>query len=334
MVDEDINNSLRRFHYRKILREILRACQNGDLDRIKTILEKEGHRIRGWGSFGHEVSGDTVLHVAAQAGNMSIVKYLSKHTDEFKVNVKNKDMKTPLHCAAQFAREDVLKYLLEKGAEVDALKRADWTPLMLACTKSGPTAHECIKALLAAKANASFRNKDGWPSLFIACRTGDEESVNILLKHWPEGIHEWTNNGRTVLHIAALHGHERVIDLLVRANADVNAQDSSGSTPLREAAKHGNLDMRETNIATVISPQIEILTPFIEPSSILRDTGMSTLGLSTIPAYRWQFGTRADHLYLESFAPPNTLRYANSKVVDEKMTNWTTPIQRVTMIRV
>ncbi|KAL6254433.1 hypothetical protein P5V15_014482 [Pogonomyrmex californicus] len=243
MVDEDTNNSLRRFHYRKILREILRACQNGDLDRIKTIFEKEGHRIRGWGSFGHEVSGDTVLHVAAQAGNMSIVKYLSKHTDEFKVNVKNKDMKTPLHCAAQFAREDVLKYLLENGAEVDALKRADWTPLMLACTKSGPTAHECIKALLAAKANASFRNKDGWPPLFIACRTGDEESVNILLKHWPEGIHQWTNNGRTVLHIAALHGHEGVIDLLVRANADVNAQDSSGSTPLREAVKHGNLDM-------------------------------------------------------------------------------------------
>ena len=34
---------------------------------------------------------------------------------EFKVDVANKDMKRPLHEAAQFARSDVVKYLIAKG---------------------------------------------------------------------------------------------------------------------------------------------------------------------------------------------------------------------------
>lgn len=85
---------------------------------------------------------------------------------------------------------------------MDALKRADWTPLMLACTKSGPAACRCINALLTANANAHLRNKDGWTPLLIACRTGDDNAVNLLLKHLPQSINDRSNNGRSALHIA------------------------------------------------------------------------------------------------------------------------------------
>lgn len=89
-----------------------------------------------------------------------------------------------------------------KGAMVDVLKRGDWTPLMLACTKSGPAALQCIDALLAANANAYLRNKDGWTPLLVACRTGDESAIDILLKHLPNCIDDRSNNGRSALHIA------------------------------------------------------------------------------------------------------------------------------------
>jgi len=92
--------------------------------------------------------------------------------------------------------------LINEGASIDPLKRADWTPLMLACTKSGPAARQCIDVLLAANANAYLRNKDGWTPLLIACRTGDENVVNVLLKHLPKCIDDRSNNGRSALHIA------------------------------------------------------------------------------------------------------------------------------------
>ncbi|XP_012234192.1 ankyrin repeat domain-containing protein 16-like [Linepithema humile] len=224
-------------------RDFLRACENGDMSRVGILVDK--YRIRDWSHFRHFASGDTALHVAARAGNLNVVTYLYECFDmpEFKVNVTNKDMKRPLHEAAQFAQDNVLKYLLEKGALVDALKRGDWTPLMLACTKSGHAACQCISALLAANANAHLRNKDGWTPLLIACRVGDENVVNLLLKHSPKCIDDRSNNGRNALHIAAFHGHQKVINLLTASNTNLlNAQDSAGSSPLHEAVKHENMN--------------------------------------------------------------------------------------------
>ncbi len=73
------------------------------------------------------------------------------------LNVKNSEGKTPLHEAAQFLQFDVVKFLIDQNddrnagqnvertvgqnvVEIDALKRADWTPLMLAATRTGEDA--------------------------------------------------------------------------------------------------------------------------------------------------------------------------------------------------
>ncbi|KZC10854.1 Ankyrin repeat domain-containing protein 16 [Dufourea novaeangliae] len=151
-------------------------------------------------------------------------------------------MKRPLHEVAQFARSEVLNYLIEKGATVDPLKRADWTPLMLACTKTGSKACSCIANLLEANANPLLRNKDGWTSLHIVCRSGDLNAFDLLLKHSISCINDRSNNGRSAMHIAAFHGHEPLIERLATVNSDfLNAKDSSGSTPLHEAIKGGHL---------------------------------------------------------------------------------------------
>lgn len=86
---------------------------------------------------------------------------------------------------------------------------------MLACTKSGRAAFECIVTLLTAKANARLRNKDGWTPLLIACRAGDEKVVDLLLTHIPECIDDRSNNGRSALHIAGncIYAYSMLISL-------------------------------------------------------------------------------------------------------------------------
>lgn len=89
---------------------------------------------------------------------------------------------------------------------------------MLACTKSGPAARQCINALLAANANAYLRNKDGWTPLLIACRTGDEKAINILLKHLPKCIDGLSNNGRSALHIAGNYIFWQYVDFFSKSS--------------------------------------------------------------------------------------------------------------------
>nr|XP_050852186.1 ankyrin repeat domain-containing protein 16-like isoform X1 [Vespula vulgaris] len=256
-------------------RDYLHACQNGDLLKIKNLTLK--YDVQDWTIFRHSVSGDTPMHVAAREGHLNVVEYLCDAFErpDFKVNVVNKDMKRPLHEAAQFARTHVLRYLIEKGAFqsepclnfllsflyiriyltklislifdgaiVDCLKRADWTPLMLACTKIGSEACKCIRILLEAKADPLRRNKDGWIPAFIICRSGDVNALRLFLDFAPESISLRSNNGRSSLHIAAFNGHEEIIDLLLAVDPGlVNARDSSGATPLHEAIKGGNLNV-------------------------------------------------------------------------------------------
>nr|XP_003706405.1 PREDICTED: ankyrin repeat domain-containing protein 16-like isoform X2 [Megachile rotundata] len=225
-------------------RDFLNACQNGDLSKVEALVSK--HQVQDWTLFRHSTSGDTALHVAAREGHLNIVRYLCEAFDKpnFRIDVANKDMKRPLHEAAQFARSDVLKYLIEKGATVDCLKRADWTPLMLACTKTGSHAHECIATLLNAKANPFLRNKDGWTALHMVCRSGDEVAFDLLVNESIKCIDDRSNNGRSSMHIAAFHGHEGIIDRLAALNSNfLNSRDSSGSTPLHEATKAGYLNV-------------------------------------------------------------------------------------------
>lgn len=70
-------------------------------------------------------SGDTLLHYAARHGHLDIVKYLIKRVG-LDVEVYNNDYKRPLHEAASMSHKDCVSYLLQEGAKVDSLKKADW----------------------------------------------------------------------------------------------------------------------------------------------------------------------------------------------------------------
>ncbi|XP_015596636.1 ankyrin repeat domain-containing protein 16 [Cephus cinctus] len=220
--------------------EFLLVCQKGNLEIVKALVAK--HNIQDWTIYQHAVSGDTALHLAVQAGHMNVVRYLCEELSlsQSGVNVTNKDMKRPIHGAAQFSRVHILEYLIQKGAIVDALKRADWTPLMLACTKDSQEAYDCVVTLLRASADPTLRNKDGWNSLHLACRSGNIQMIELLVTYSPNSIDIKTNNGRNSLHIAAFHGHGKAIDFLGPKCKDLNARDSTGCTPLLSSACSGD----------------------------------------------------------------------------------------------
>lgn len=99
-----------------------------------------------------------------------------------------------------------------QGVEIDPMKRADWTPLMLACTKQDDA---IVKFLAEHGASPRLRNKDGWNSFHLACREGNTSIVSYLLNQDPTLLESRSKNGRTPLHTAGINAHEHQPPLFI-----------------------------------------------------------------------------------------------------------------------
>ncbi|XP_025028762.1 ankyrin repeat domain-containing protein 16 isoform X2 [Python bivittatus] len=217
-----------------------RLIQEGMFALLKEEIEKvpdldRDMRKKHWGKL-----GDTLLHFAARHGRLDILRYLAE-TVGMDVELVNRDYKRPLHEAASMGHPDCVSYLLEQGATVDCLKKADWTPLMMACTRRNL---EIIRDLVQHGANLLLKNKDGWNCFHIASREGDPRVIQYLLDASP-GI--WDTESRirrTPLHTAAMHGCLEVVKILLeRCNYQPDARDNCGVTPFMDAVQNGHLDV-------------------------------------------------------------------------------------------
>uniref|UniRef100_A0A6Q2Z000 Ankyrin repeat domain-containing protein 16 n=1 Tax=Esox lucius TaxID=8010 RepID=A0A6Q2Z000_ESOLU len=192
-------------------------------------------------------SCDTLLHYAARHGHFDIVQFLVK---EIKMDIElyNNDYKRALHEAASMGRKECVSYLISQGAKVDCLKKADWTPLMMACTRRDLGV---IKELLSHGADPKLKNKDGWNSFHIACREGDPLVIQHLLLANPEVWKTESKTLRTPLHTAAMHGCEAVVTILLQSCGYVpDGRDSCGVTPFMDAVRNGHISVAKLLLET------------------------------------------------------------------------------------
>eukprot|EP01134_Creolimax_fragrantissima_P004446 CFRG4446T1 len=202
-------------------KQLIKCARHGSLERLTELLQERDGDVNTT-----DDSGASLLHIALRYSHMEIARYLC----ESGANLEARDTngRHPIHEVASYSVEGGVGLLSQFGAEIDAIKHADWTPLMLACTS---TALWLVKEFVCAGANVQLINKDGWTPLHLASRVGDASIVEYLLCQYPEanaanrgeiydqpGLPRWmhfTHNGRTPLHVAATHGHVAVIDTLM-----------------------------------------------------------------------------------------------------------------------
>ncbi|XP_014115180.1 PREDICTED: ankyrin repeat domain-containing protein 16 isoform X2 [Pseudopodoces humilis] len=217
-------------------RHLLRLVQEGNLDLLRDELrldEIPEALSWHWGRL-----GDSLLHHAARLGHRDVLEFLIQEIG-MDPEVANGDYKRPIHEAASMGHQECVSFLLERGASVDCLKKGDWTPLMMACTRKNL---EVIKTLVEHGANPLLRNKDGWNCFHIASREGHPEVLRFLLDVFPNCWDTESTTGRTPLHTAAMHGCSQVVELLLeRCQYQPDSRDSCGVTPFMDALQNGHV---------------------------------------------------------------------------------------------
>ena len=100
----------------------------------------------------------SLLHLAAQFGSLDIVKHLVEHGAEV-TNEDDSCRETVLHSACRGGSDAIVKYILQKGAAKDICKKnsSGRLPLSLACTEYHIAV---VRTLVKAHNDARFRSDE------------------------------------------------------------------------------------------------------------------------------------------------------------------------------
>ncbi|MBS1828869.1 MAG: ankyrin repeat domain-containing protein [Acidobacteria bacterium] len=140
-----------------------------------------------------------------------------------------------LHHATAFASTDMMKLLLDKGADVNAVNRRKSTPAHWAVHDEAK-----MRLLRSRGANIDTKQAEGRTPLYQAASLSNGNAVIRYLLQEGADPNAKTMAGATPLMTAASRGNVEGLKLLLAKKAEVNTQGGSGVTALMNAASSAN----------------------------------------------------------------------------------------------
>ena len=168
---------------------------------------------------------------AASRSENSIERLLLKGID---INISDYDKRAALHIAADNGDLSIVKYLVKKGATVDIADRWGNTPYSGAVQKGFAEVAHFLKT--SGAKNITQNNDYGAARLCAAAGSGDLAKLQHTI-HGGVAADASDYTDRGALHVAAKEGHMSVSKccLVEEAGVSVNVQDRCGTTPLTGA---------------------------------------------------------------------------------------------------
>ncbi len=112
---------------------------------------------------------------------------------------------------------EAVERLLSEGAEINAMKGPFKTSILMEAAVRGNV--EVMKLLIEHGADVNMADKDGWTALMGAVVQGHTESVKLLLKHGAK-VRARNHNGETALIMAAKMKHTEIRDALLEHDTE------------------------------------------------------------------------------------------------------------------
>lgn len=248
---------------------LCQSIKKGDINSLSELLEQSPELLnknsniiflkKNINGKTYKIQSPSLLHIAVFYNNNQIISFLIEKGAN--VNAKSESGDTPLHCAAVLGNVDILKHLIDHGAEIEE-------PDQQGCT-----------------------------SLHIASRYGQLESVDELIKQGAN-INAINNKDRNALHLIIQNPKlneekkEIICKYLIRYGIDSNQCDCDEKNPFELAnMKNSKLvnhlkaykEQQEEFIAAILRGDIKTVTEFLSNDKTLMNIVTRKKHLSTSP---------------------------------------------------
>jgi ankyrin repeat protein len=181
---------------------------------------------------------DIRLHTAAANNDTAAISNLL--SEKVNIDARDSEGRTALLVATHRNNVEAARALIYAGADVNAKDNIHDSAYLYA----GARGHlDILKMILAHGADLKSTNRFGGTALIPASERGHVETVQTLIKAGVDVDHI-NKLGWTALLEAIILGnggmpHQKIVQLLVDAKADVNLADRDGVSPLRHARNRG-----------------------------------------------------------------------------------------------
>ncbi|XP_069127645.1 transient receptor potential cation channel subfamily A member 1-like isoform X2 [Argopecten irradians] len=260
------------------------AVNGGDIKAVRVCI------VAGAAVDAQQEDKSTPVHFACAQGSVELIKIMQElQPERFSKALRSCDVlkMTPLHRAALFNHVNVVEYLLQQGADIDAQDSQDRTPLLIAASKG---CWRTVQCLIVNNVSISKTDRENRNFLHLAIKFGGRlnEFGAGLLKDVKNLLNEKDDYGCTPLHYASREGHLVAIDDLISLGAHINPKNNNKQSPLHFAARYGRYN---TCKRLLDSPQ---------GANIINETdgeGLSALNLASLNGH-----TKIIHLLMEKGA--------------------------------
>lgn len=182
-----------------------------------------------------------------RAGDLDAVRSaVAENPDLVRVRdtqAENEQEQTALHCAARHLHLDICRFLVEQGAEVYSHPTSSYPPVFFAFhqgyAKGEPAATAVVDYFLKEIPEKAYGTAGFGLTINLAARLGFPDIVAKFIARDPLAIHCRGWIGDTPLHWSCHNGHLEIVEILLDAGADIEADEINcyGGKPLHWASE-------------------------------------------------------------------------------------------------